>query len=107
MSGNEDGIVSFLAEVAFFAGFDLVKIGEGEFCARVQVCVDFPQTRDFGEQELERFARDFEVKAVGARLGDASDDVIVFLGVDPLGDLIDFRFGEGCESALFSHKTKG
>ena len=107
VSGNEDGVVGLFAEVGFFAGFDLIEIGEGEIPAGGQVRVDFLQASCFREQELERFARDLKAKALGARLGDASDDIIVFLGADPLDDLIEFSFGEGGESTLFSHKTKG
>jgi hypothetical protein len=105
VGGFQDGVVDFFGEIGFFAGGDGFEFGEGEFLAGFEFAVDFGDGVFTGEKDLERLVRDGEAESFGARLGYPLADVIVVIMVKPLGDLVDFLFGEAGEGALFSHKS--
>jgi hypothetical protein len=105
--GQEDGVMGFFGEIGFFARIDGIEVGEGEFLGGFDAGVDFVQAIEFGVEELEWFAGDFEGESFRARLGDQVEDLVIGAGAEPLGDLADFGFGEGGEGALFFHKIKG
>ena len=96
--------VDFLGKIGFFAGVDGVEFVEGELLAGGDAGVDSLDAGGFGPKALERASGDLDSESFGTGFGDSLDGVVVLAAFNPLGDLVDFLFGETGEGALFSHK---
>ena len=104
IGGFHDGVVGFLRG-RLIAGENGVEFGDGKFFAGLEVGVDFGDLIGFAVKGLERADRDCEAESLGAWFVNSLPDLFVFLVAKPVGDLVDFLFGEGGEGALFSHKS--
>jgi hypothetical protein len=105
VGGFHDGVVDFLGG-RLLASDNGVEFGDGEFFARGEVGVDFGHLVGFVVEALQRAAGDVKAEAAfDPGFADALADGVVGFAAKPIGDLVDFGFGECGEGDLLPHKV--